>query len=209
MKRIGLFLLDLTLFVGANAANPTVINKDSVKEVRITHTERDENSAKDSMMMQKLSSDQIMQLERDRLELERQKVDANSGNKLPMSPFAIFMICLLPFLFAAVNIIGSIRSKSAESKRRYDLYTKSLEMGQTVPEHFFDDQKKDPTTNLKRGILWFVIGLALLISFIVMSQKEALIVGIVPTFVGIGYLLVHFLEKPKTNSTGEIDEQHG
>jgi len=49
----------------------------------------------------------------------------------------------------------------------------------------------------------------LLISFIVMSQKEALIVGIVPTFVGIGYLLVHFLEKPKTNSTGEIDEQHG
>jgi len=209
MKRIGLFLLALTLFVGANAANPTVINKDSVKEVRITHTERDENSAKDSMMMQKLSSDQIMQLERDRLELERQKVDANSGNKLPMSPFAIFMICLLPFLFAAVNIIGSIRSKSAESKRRYDLYTKSLEMGQTVPEHFFDDQKKDPTTNLKRGILWFVIGLALLISFIVMSQKEALIVGIVPTFVGIGYLLVHFLEKPKTNSTGEIDEQHG
>ena len=209
MKRIGLFLLALTLFVGANAANPTVINKDSVKEVRITHTERDENSAKDSMMMQKLSSDQIMQLERDRLELERQKVDANSGNKLPMSPFAIFMICLLPFLFAAVNIIGSIRSKSAESKRRYDLYSKSLEMGQTVPEHFFDDQKKDPTTNLKRGILWFVIGLALLISFIVMSQKEALIVGIVPTFVGIGYLLVHFLEKPKTNSTGEIDEQHG
>jgi len=209
MKRIGLFLLALTLFVGANAANPTVINKDSVKEVRITHTERDENSAKDSMMMQKLSSDQIMQLERDRLELERQKVDANSGNKLPMSPFAIFMICLLPFLFAAVIIIGSIRSKSAESKRRYDLYSKSLEMGQTVPEHFFDDQKKDPTTNLKRGILWFVIGLALLISFIVMSQKEALIVGIVPTFVGIGYLLVHFLEKPKTNSTGEIDEQHG
>jgi len=209
MKRIGLFLFALTLFVGANAANPTVINKDSVKEVRITHTERDENSAKDSMMMQKLSSDQIMQLERDRLELERQKVDANSGNKLPMSPFAIFMICLLPFLFAAVNIIGSIRSKSAESKRRYDLYTKSLEMGQTVPEHFFDEQKKDPTTNLKRGILWFVIGLALLISFIVMSQKEALIVGIVPTFVGIGYLLVHFLEKPKTNSTGEIDEQHG
>ena len=209
MKRIGLFLLALTLFVGANAANPTVINKDSVKEVRITHTERDENSAKDSMMMQKLSSDQIMQLERDRLELERQKVDANSGNKLPMSPFAIFMICLLPFLFAAVIIIGSIRSKSAESKRRYDLYSKSLEMGQTVPEHFFDEQKKDPTTNLKRGILWFVIGLALLISFIVMSQKEALIVGIVPTFMGIGYLLVHFLEKPKTNSTGEIDEQHG
>ena len=210
MKRIGLFLLALTLFVGANAAKPTVIHKDSVKEVRITHTEKDENSAKDSMMMQKLSSDQIMQLENGRLELERQKVDADNGNKLPMSPFAIFMICMLPFLFAAVIIISNVRSKNAESKRRYDLYAKSLEMGQTVPEHFFDEPKKEnPASNLKKGILWFVVGIALLISFIVMSEKDALIVGIVPTFVGIGYLLVHFLEKPKTISTGDNDEQHG
>jgi hypothetical protein len=209
MKRIGLFLLVLTLFVGANAAKPTVMKKDSVKEVRITHTEKDENSAKDSMMMQKLSSDQIMQLERDRLELERQKVDANSGNKLPMGPFAIFMICMLPFLFAAVIIISNVRSKNAESKRRYELYAKSLEMGQTIPEHFFDEPKKDPSSNFKRGVLWLVVGLALLISFIVMGQKDALIVGIVPTFVGIGYLLVHFLEKPKTISTGTNNEQHG
>jgi hypothetical protein len=210
MKRIGLFLLALTLFVGANAAKPTVIHKDSVKEVRITHTEKDENSAKDSMMMQKLSSDQIMQLENGRLELERQKVDADNGNKLPMSPFAIFMICMLPFLFAAVIIISNVRSKNAESKRRYDLYAKSLEMGQTVPEHFFDEPKKEnPASNLKKGILWFVVGIALLISFIVMSEKDALIVGIVPTFVGIGYLLVHFLEKPKTISTGTNNEQHG
>ena len=209
MKRIGLFLLVLTLFVGANATKPTVINKDSVKEVRITHTEKDENSAKDSMMMQKLSSDQIMQLEKDRLEIERQKVEANNGNKLPMGPVAIFMICMLPFLFAAVVIISNVRSKNAESKRRYDLYAKSLEMGQTVPEHFFDEPKKDPSTNFKRGVLWLVVGLALLISFIVMGQKDALIVGIVPTFVGIGYLLVHFLEKPKTNSTGTNNEQHG
>jgi hypothetical protein len=151
-----------------------------------------------------------MQLENGRLELERQKVDADNGNKLPMSPFAIFMICMLPFLFAAVIIISNVRSKNAESKRRYDLYAKSLEMGQTVPEHFFDEPKKEnPASNLKKGILWFVVGIALLISFIVMSEKDALIVGIVPTFVGIGYLLVHFLEKPKTISTGTNNEQHG
>jgi len=36
-----------------------------------------------------------------------------------------------------------------------------------------------------------------------------MIVGIVPTFVGVGYLLVHFLEKPKTDSAGMNNEQHG
>jgi hypothetical protein len=209
MKRLGLFLLALTLFVGANAASPTAIHKDSVKEVRIIHTNKDENSAKDSMLMQKLSSDQLMELEKDRLSVERQKIEADNGNQLPMGPFAIFMICLLPFLFVAVIIIINVRSKNAESKRRYDLYSKSLEMGQTVPEHFFDEPKKDASTNLKKGILWFVVGLALVISFIVMHQKDAMIVGIVPTFVGVGYLLVHFLEKPKTDSTGINNEQHG
>jgi hypothetical protein len=210
MKRLGLFLLALTLFVGVNAAEPTTIHKDSVKEVRIIKTLKDDNSTKDSILMSKLSPDQLMQLEKEKIDLERQKVEADNGNHLPMGPFAIFMICLLPFLFVAIIITLNVRSKNAESKRRYDLYSKSLEMGQTVPEHFFDEPKKEsPTSNLKKGILWFVIGLGLLISFTAMHQKDALIVGIVPTFVGVGYLLVHFLEKPKTDSTGNKDEQHG
>jgi hypothetical protein len=210
MRRLGLFLLALTLFVGANAAKPTVINKDSVKEVRVIHTNKDENSSKDSMLMQKLSSDQLMELEKDRLSVERQKVEADNDNKLPMGPFAIFMICLLPFLFAAVIIISNVRSKNAESKRRYDLYLKSLEMGQTVPEHFFDEPKKtNPSSNLKKGILWLVLGLGLTISFIVVGKHNDLAFGIIPAFIGVGYLLVHFLDKPKTDSTGNNNEQHG
>jgi hypothetical protein len=54
-----------------------------------------------------------------------------------------------------------------------------------------------------------VVGLALLISFIVLHKENGLIFGIVPAFVGIGYLLVHFLEKPKPDSTVNNDEQHG
>ena len=209
MKRFGLILLALTLFVGANAAKPTTLAKDSVKEVRISNTEKDSRASKDSMLMHKLSADQLMELEKERLSIERQKMDADSDNRLPMGPFAIFMICLLPFLFAAVIIIINVRSKNAESKRRYDLYSKSLEMGQTVPEHFFDEPKKSASSNLRKGILWFVVGLGLLISFLAMGQKDALIVGIVPAFVGVGYLLVHFLEKPKTDSMVKDNEQHG
>jgi len=209
MKRIGLFLLALTLIVGANAAEPTPMHKDSAKEVKIVKMEKG-SSAKDSMLMSKLSADQLMQLEKEKIDLERQKVDANDGNHLPLGPFAIFMICALPFLFVAIIITLNVRSKNAESKRRYDLYTKSLDLGQTVPEHFFDEPKKtNPTSNLKRGILWSSVGIALLIYFIIVPDHDALILGIVPTFVGIGYLLVHFLDKPKTDSTVKNDEQHG
>ncbi|MGB4414368.1 MAG: DUF6249 domain-containing protein [Paludibacter sp.] len=91
------------------------------------------------------------------------------------------------------------------SQRRHDIYLKSLEMGQTVPEHFFAEPKKAKTvSNLKNGILWSAVGLALLIYFIVEQENEAFIVGIVPAFVGVGYILVHFLDKPKKN-----DEQNG
>ncbi|MDP4240503.1 MAG: DUF6249 domain-containing protein [Bacteroidota bacterium] len=210
MKRLALFLLVLTLCVGANAAKTTTIHKDTVKEVTINRTEKDGNLAKDSLLVKKLSPEQLMQLEQEKLDVERKKIEAEHPDALPLSSFAIFMICLLPFLFVAVIIGLNVRAKNAESKRRYDLYTKSLEMGQTVPENFFDEPKKaNPSSNLKRGILWTAVGLGLLIYFIIDQKTNGLILGIVPTFVGIGYLLVHFLDKPKTDSTVKDDEQHG
>ena len=99
------------------------------------------------------------------------------------------MVIILVFL-------GNFKNK--ESKRRYDLYMKSLEMGQAIPEHFFEEpEKKNVVSNLKKGILWLAIGLAIVVSCIVVAEKEALFLGIVPAFVGLGYLLVHFLDKPK------------
>jgi hypothetical protein len=48
--------------------------------------------------------------------------------------------------------------------------------------------------------------LAILIYFIVVKETDALILGIVPTFIGIGYLVVHLLDKPKQHNN---DEQNG
>lgn len=209
MKRLGLFLLALALFVGAQAAEKG-INMDSLKNEIITKSKEIQEQKKDSIMLSKLSPNQLLDLKRGEQEVEKQRIESASHDSMPLGSGAIVLICLLPFLFVAVIITLSVRAKNAESKRRYDLYSKSLEMGQTVPEHFFDEPKKvNPSSNLKKGILWFVIGAGILISFIVMNQKEALIVGIVPAFVGIGYLLVHFLDKPKPDSTVNKDEQHG
>jgi hypothetical protein len=209
MKKIGLFLLALTLFVGANAAQKEV-NMDSLKEAIISNSKEIQEQKKDSAMYSKLSPNQILDLKKGELEVQKEQIQNAGRNQMPFNGFELFMICLLPFLFVATIIIVQVKAKKEESKRRYDLYSKSLEMGQTVPEHFFDEPKKEnPASNMKKGILWFVVGLALVISFIVIGEKDALIVGIVPAFVGIGYLLVHFLEKPKTNSTVDNNEQHG
>ena len=209
MKRIGLFLLAALLFTGVQAAN-SGINIDSLKQEVVKNNKEIQDQKKDSIMLSKLSPNQLLELKKGEQEVERQRIESENHQAMPLGSGAIVLICLLPFLFVAVIITVNVRAKNAESKRKYDLFTKSLEMGQTVPEHFFDDPKKaNPASNLKKGILWLVVGLALLISFIVLHKENGLIFGIVPAFVGICYLLVHFLEKPKPDSMVNNDEQHG
>ena len=207
MKKIGLFLLAMLLFVGVQAKEQKIIRKDSIVKIMTTGDSDLKTSVKDSMLMAKLSPDQLMQLEREQINLERERIDSQNRNEMPLNGFGIVMICLMPFLFVSLLIVVVTKAKNTESQRKYDLYTKSLEMGQTVPEHFFDEPKKaNPSSNLKKGILWFAVGFAVLIYFIIIKQNEALILGIVPTFVGLGYLIVHFLDKPKTDTLEKNNE---
>lgn len=207
MKQIGLFLLALTLVVGAHAAEKSV-NIDSLKREIINNSKELQEQRKDSLMLSKLSPDQLLELKQQELEVRKKEIEKDSRQEMPFSSFQLLLIVVLPFVFVTLIIYLTSMSKKEEAKRRYDLYTKSLEMGQSVPDHFFDEPKKtNPVSDLKKGILWLVVGIAILISFVVMDHKNGLIIGIVPTFVGIGYLLVHYLEKPKTNTTGNSDEQ--
>jgi hypothetical protein len=87
---------------------------------------------------------------------------------------------------------------------------KSLEMGQTIPEHFFDEPKNvSKPSNLKRGIILLMVGISFgLFAFIKRdTDLFILLAAIIPTFVGIGYLLVHKLEKPAKEITVRNDEQ--
>jgi hypothetical protein len=209
MKRIGLFLFALTLFVGANAANSTV-NMDSLKNEIVRSSKEIMEQKKDSIMFSKLSAEQILELKRGEQEVKKKEIDKEGRNEMPLNGAGIVLICLLPFLFVIVILIIQSKARNRESQRRYDIYMKSIEIGQTVPEHFFDEPKKsNASSNLKKGILWMVVGIAIVISFLVMNKTNGLIVGIVPAFVGVGYLLVHMLDKPKTDSTVKSDEQHG
>jgi hypothetical protein len=212
MKRIGFLLVAALLYIGVQTASATV-NVDSLKnelkqEVVQTSKELREQQ-KDSLMLSKLSPTQLLELKKQEFEVEKQRIENEGHSDMPLNGLGIVMICLLPFLFVVSIIYIGTKARNRESQRRYDIYMKSIEMGQTIPENFFDEPKKaNPSSNLKKGILWLVVGLGIVISFMVIHQRDGLILGIIPAFVGIGYLLVHFLEKPKTDSI-ENNEQHG
>jgi Ca2+/Na+ antiporter len=205
MKRIVLLVVAtiVALFAVVNAA-PAKIDSVVNKEIKIIKTD-DDKSQKDSILFSKLSAEQLMELEREEAKLEMERIDVMGRNDMPLNGLGIVVIAIMPFVFVLLLLWIIGRERSKESIRKHDLYLKSLELGQTLPENFFEKPAQQMTSsNLKKGILWLAVGLALLIYFIIIHKNFALIAGIIPTFVGLGYLLVHFLDKPKNNN-----EQNG
>lgn len=206
MKRIVLLVVAaIVATLAALSATPQV-KVDSVvnKEVKIIKTDV-AKSQKDSILYSKLSAEQLLELKREEALVEKRRIEASSSEETPLTGFQIVIIVILPFLFVYLLFWMFTREKSKESVRKHDLYLKSLEMGQALPENFFEKPvQKSGISNLKSGILWLSVGLGFVLYFLLINEKDALIVGIIPTFVGIGYLLVHFLDKPKTNN-----EQNG
>lgn len=188
---VSLLLINSTSMIQAQETEPTV--EPTVQKTELTQAE------KDSIMLEKLSADQIMELKRQEMEVEKERIQARSRNEMPLTNFSIVMICLLPFAFVIIIVFLNVRKKNAESRQRYELYMKSLEMGQTIPEHFFDQPKQnDKASNLKRGVILLMLGIAFGVFAIIDSNSSLIILlaAIIPTFVGVAYLLIHKLEKP-------------
>jgi len=201
-KKIAIFFLLLATGLQCLLAEKTkTTDSEITKEVKVIKNNIPANT-KDSILYEKLSADQLLELKKEENQLRMEEIQSASKDANPLNAPAIVMIVLIPFIFTVIIllVIGNIKGK--ESSRRYDLYKKSLEMGQPIPEHFFEEPtKKDTVSNLKKGILWLSVGLSIVISTVVMNEVDAAFLGIIPAFVGLGYLLVHLLDKPKNNAS--------
>jgi len=200
MKRIVLLVVATIVATLAALTAAPHVKTDSVvnKEIKIIKT-GESQAQKDSILYSKLSAEQLMELKHQEALIERERIDANSREDMPLNGLGIVIIVIMPFLFVLLLMWILGRERSKESIRKHDLYLKSLEMGQTLPENFFEKPRQSTSSNLKKGVLWSAVGLAILVFFLVYHNKFALIAGIIPTFVGLGYLLVHYLDKPKNN----------
>ena len=204
MKQLFLLLVSFMLLTSSVAINAQ--DEVPAEKVKTELTQAE----KDSIMYEKLNSDQLLELKKQEFVVELERIEADSKENMPLNGLGIVTIVLLPFLFVIAIIFLNVRQKNVESKRKYDLYMKSLEMGQTIPEHFFDEPKNvSKPSNLKRGIILLMVGISFgLFAFIKRdTDLFILLAAIIPTFVGIGYLLVHKLEKPAKEITVRNDEQ--
>lgn len=56
---------------------------------------------------------------------------------------------------------------------------------------------KPARTALLPGLVWFLIGLAINASFGIVDHYEALVIGLIPTAIGLAYLIYYFIEERK------------
>lgn len=194
----------LSLAVVSNAQEESIAPQEAAP-VEMTQAQ------KDSVLFSKLTPDQLMELKRMEMAVEKERIQARSKEDMPLSGFGIVMIVLAPFLFVIGIIVISNRAKQAESKRRYEIYMKSVELGQPVPAHFFDEpERNNKSSNLKRGIIAMMVGLAFGIYVLVSNNTNLvfMMAALIPGLVGIGYILVHILEKPKNENAVSENEQN-
>lgn len=194
MKKLGIILLFTVLWMGVKAETKTS-TQDSVKvEVSNDSLQKlymnDRLDPKESILLQKLSPDQIMLL-------EKQRLDNDKINDMPFSKLGLFVISISPFLMAILIIYFVGLYKNKESVRKHELYMKALEAGQAIPENYFKEPTKPKSSNLQKGAVWLAVGLGLTILLLVKGDIKESGVGALPAFIGVAYLLVHYLEKPK------------
>lgn len=193
MKRFGIILLGIILWAGAFAQNQqqtvktdtalaTSVSGDSLKSLYMNK----DLDPKEAILLQKLTPQQI-------LELEKQRVEQKKFNDMPLPPWAIVLICIAPFIMVILIVFFSVKARKEREKSRHDLYLKSMELGQPLPEKFFEEPEKK-SSNLKKGVIWLAVGLAVVLGFLIINETDGLFLGIIPAFVGAAYLIVYFIE---------------
>lgn len=116
----------------------------------------------------------------------------NAGLLIPITLFT------LPFIF----VIVIVWTKSKENRRRdalrADLYAKAIEKGVTLPEDLLA-APKTKNNSLRTGILMIFIGLGIGLFMYLASpgalQLKGAAAGLIPLFIGLGFLLIHFINK--------------
>lgn len=137
----------------------------------------------------KLKADQIFELEKDRINIARHSVERppwQSALVLFVPIAGISMVILITF------IIFYFVYKTRRSK--YGVFIKYAELGKEIPSEFFYRAGKR-ISKLSNGIILISSGFGLIIALLLLVPVKVWAIGIIPIFIGIGYLLIYFIEK--------------
>ena len=194
MKRVGIILVGIILWTGISAQVQTDSTNVAVNDSIIEKYASTGENVRDAILLQKLNPDQLLEIEKQRLDNERHR----DSNEIPVPMWALVLISTAPFIMVVFIIFFTSRTKKEREKARYDLYLKSIEMGQSIPEKIFEEPEKKDSSRLQSGLVWLGVGMALVIVGI-STNNDGLLFGLIPGFVGLGILIAYLIEKPKNN----------
>lgn len=189
MKRIKLLLC---------AALMALITTTSMyaQQVQPNNTPRSEQFILDSLRMEiekiqiesqcEMYSDSLQTVEK----IETEKILSKEENLQYLIPL-IFFLSLIAIVW--ISLFFSRRKK----QDRYRIIELALEKGESLPQGLFDEPKKREHSwliTLRHGTVTLGIGLGLLGWGLFADNEVFLGLSFIPLFLGLGYLLVAFLE---------------
>ena len=110
--------------------------------------------------------------------------------------FAIGVPLSLPIIHMSLDYRKRRRLMELHHSERMAAIERGMELP-AIPQALLEGARnRRRSTSLLPGLIWFFIGVAILIAMQSIADEEAMI-GLVPTGVGLAYLLYYFLEGRK------------
>ena len=107
---------------------------------------------------------------------------------------------LLGLLVPAIVVGLILWYKARSNQLLHETALKLAEKGQPVPPELFAGQR-EPFANLRRGVVLVMLGLGICLALYLCGMRFW-VFGIIPLFMGVGYLIVWKLESPDGNAIG-------
>jgi len=117
-----------------------------------------------------------------------------------VNALGIFGVFFVPAAMVVLIVWLSNNAKTKRYQLQADLYAKAIEKGQSVPTDWFVEPKKQRNP-LNTGIICIAVGLGIALFLWLAGDvdiKNSATVGFIPFFIGVAFVVIHFIEKKKT-----------
>ncbi|NLO70203.1 MAG: hypothetical protein GX102_04520 [Porphyromonadaceae bacterium] len=196
MKKLGLLLIVVFagFYLNLNAQTTTSSTTEAIAATEISDS---------STIESENTEEPIEKLIEKAINSKIGNIDNDETQSTKFVGTVLFLVIALPALitFGAIVLIVffATKHKKEAEKARHDLYLKSIEAGQPLPEKLFEKHEKQ-SSSLKKGAVWLAAGLGIVILGLINKNTTLTGIGVIPALVGVAFLLVYFIEKPKNDS---------
>ena len=102
----------------------------------------------------------------------------------------------MPIIYMALDYHKRRRLMELHHAERMAAIERGMELPPLPKELFETGRNRRRTTSLLPGLVWFFVGVGILVAMQSISDEEAMI-GLVPAGIGLAYLLYYFIEGRK------------